>query len=450
MKIKLLIILACFNIALSVSQAALLSPIEKQIQSEEIAQQDSALALLEQLVNINSGTANLSGIHQVGEVLRKQFEQLGFKTQWIDQPADMHRAGTLLAERKGHIGAKRLLLIGHLDTVFSQNSPFQHFERHGELATGPGVIDAKGGDVVILYALKALQAAQVLADTTITVVLMGDEEDAGKPTTISRKPLLQTAQHSDVALDFEWSFGLDTATIARRGISHWTIETSGSEAHSSEIFQPATGNGAIFELVRILNTMRTKLGEEKYLSFNPGLILGGTAWQYGKTDTVGTAFGKDNVIAKTAMAKGDLRFLTEKQRKAAEDKMQVIIQQNLLGTVAAIHFQDGIPAMTPTEQDKQLLKDYSQVSVDLGHGAVKPLDPGSRGAADISHIAGSMPANLSGLGPVGTAAHSVGETLKIPSLSIATQRAAVLIYRLTHTDTDTSAPEGEGVRSSAE
>lgn len=405
--------------------------IENLVSHYVATQKQEQLSLLEKLVNINSGTTNTAGVHQIGELLRPQFEKLGFKVHWVEEPANMGRAGTLIAVHPGNKG-KKLLLIGHLDTVFPLTSSFQHFKQTGNFATGPGVIDDKGGDVVILYALKALYDANALTDANITVVLTGDEEDSGKPTSISRKPLIDAAKNSDIALDFEWAITPDTATIARRGITNWMLTTEGNEAHSSEIFQEKAGFGAIYELTRILDTMRVQLANEKYLSFSPGLILGGTTVNYDKTNSQGTAFGKGNVIAKTAMSKGDLRFLTEEQKINAEKKISAIVNSHLPVTKASITFQDGIPAMPPTTANLELLKKYSQASIKLGYGAVNQLDPGSRGAGDISHIASLVLASLAGLGPVGTGAHSDKETLDIHSLPIQTERAALLIYRLTH------------------
>ena len=411
--------------------ATSLSSDEKQISEYITEHKDEQLSLLEKLVNINSGTDNISGITQVGEILRLQFEQLGFKTRWVEVPANMHRAATLIAERKG-TSEKKLLLIGHLDTVFPKDSLFQKYERHDKVATGPGIIDDKGGVVIILYALKALQSAHVLDGATITIVLTGDEESSGKPTSISRKPLFDAAKNSDIALDFEWAINADTATIARRGITNWVLTAQGNEAHSSEIFQKSAGYGAIFELTRILNTMLTELSGEKYLSFSPGLILGGTTANYDQNTSQGIAFGKGNVVARVAMAKGDLRYLTLDQKVDAEKRIFSIVNKHLPGTTASITFQDGIPAMPPTASNLKLLEKYSSVSNDLGYGPVKPLDAGLRGAGDISHIASMVSANLAGLGALGTGAHSTKETLNINSLPVQTQRAAILIYRLTH------------------
>lgn len=413
----------------SVSKAAGLSVIEKEISSYVTSSKENQLSLLEKLVNINSGTLNVAGVNKVGDILRDEFEQLGFQTVLHPEPDNMQRGYTLIATRTGHKG-KRILLIGHLDTVFPEDSPFQQAVRHNDRMQGPGVIDIKGGDVVILYALKALQQAGQLEDTSITVVFTGDEEDSGKPTSISRKPLIDVAKNSDIALDFECGIG-NTAIIGRRGVSMWQLKTSGKEAHSSQVFLKQSGDGAVYELTRILNAMRTQLGNEKYISINPALILGGTNVEYEKNKSGGSAFGKKNVIAKLAMATGDLRFLTPEQKLNVEKKMTAIVKQHLPGTHATITFQDGIPGMTPTASNLKLLQKYSEVSQDLGFGVVKPLDPGLRGAGDISHIAGMVQASLAGLGAEGSGAHSVNETLDISSLSKQTKRTAILIYRLT-------------------
>jgi glutamate carboxypeptidase len=271
-----------------------------------------------------------------------------------------------------------------------------------------------------------------LDDAAITVVLTGDEEDSGKPTRISRKPLLDAAHEKDIALDFEWAITKDTVTIARRGITNWILETHGKEAHSSEIFQKSAGDGANFELARILNMMRTTLQNEKDLSFSPGLILGGTTLNYEMKNSEGSAFGKGNVIAKTAMAKGDLRFLTVEQKTRAEKIISALVAQSLPGTSASIHFQDGMPSMPPTKKNLALLKVYSRASDDLGYGTVQALDPRLRGAGDISYIAALVSANLAGLGPQGTGAHSEKEIVSLDSIGMQTERAALLMYRLTH------------------
>lgn len=421
-KIITLFVLSCFSLA---SFAA-----EKNIIDYIDTHQAQALLLLEKIVNMNSGTDNVQGVYEVGALVQKEFEALGFKSEWKKPPADMQRAGTLLLTRQGSKG-KRLLLIAHLDTVFAQNSPFQKFTRKGNTATGPGIIDDKAGIVSILYALKALNAQGLLEDTTITVALVGDEESSGKPASISRAPLIAAAQQMDVALDFEPAAALQEATTSRRGTSSWEIKTTGIPAHSSKVFQAGTGFGAILELARVLNYASTHLGDEPYATFNPGLIIGGTHAQINKAQSTAAGDGKDNVIAQTAIARGDIRFLTIEEKAMIKKTLVDATELSLPGTTSSISFVDGMPPMPPTQNNIDLLALYSQVSVDLGYGEVKATDPKYRGAADINYIADIVPANLGGLGPTGCCTHTVDEILDLETLNINTQRAAILIHRLT-------------------
>ena len=274
-----------------------------------------AITLLESVVNINSGTMNHEGVRQVGKIFQVEFDSLGFETRWISMN-QVNRAGHLFAERSGDQG-KRLLLIGHLDTVFEQDSPFQHFERQDNVVKGPGVEDMKGGNVVMLYALKALHAAGALEGTRIIIALTGDEENTGDPLGISRQDLLEVARKSEVALGFESGVsGMGSATVARRGFTGWQVQVRSNSGHSSQIFKESFGNGAIYEAARILTAFREELQGEEYLTFNPGIILGGTTVDYDMALSQGKSFGKTNVIAQTAVVAGDLRFISEVQRLA--------------------------------------------------------------------------------------------------------------------------------------
>ena len=138
------------------------------------------VALLEEITLINSGSHNHAGVKAVADMLAPKFAALGFDVEWIDQSAQ-GRAGHLFARHEGAPGTTKMLLIGHLDTVFEPDSPFTGFVREGDSAAGPGVVDDKGGIVVILAALRAMQAAGTLEGANIVVALTGDEEDAGEP-----------------------------------------------------------------------------------------------------------------------------------------------------------------------------------------------------------------------------------------------------------------------------
>jgi glutamate carboxypeptidase len=402
-----------------------LSPIEQKIISQINAQLPQTEALLKKVVNINSGTLNKEGVREVGAIFRKEFDDLGFKTEWISLPDSLNRAGHLVAERKGKQG-KKLFLIGHLDTVFEKAMSFSPYTYlNDSTVTGQGVNDMKGGDIVLLAALKSLKDNDLLDNTNLTVYFTGDEESAGKPTSISRKDFIERAKQSEIALAFETAMGLNTVATARRGASGWKLNVKGIMGHSSTIFSQQAGYGAIYEAARILNEFREKLSQEKYLTFNPGLIVGGSEINDNRE-----AIGKDNIISPRVTVTGDLRFLTETQKENARAKMKEIVAKNLNKTKAEITFQDGIPSMEPTPENEKVLATLNKVSLDLGFGEVKAGDPGSRGAGDISYIAKYV-ACLDGLGASGKGAHAPGETMNIKEFPKLIQRTAILIYRLT-------------------
>lgn len=392
------------------------------------AGQEKDFALLERAVNINSGTFNAAGVRRVGDLFRAEFDSLGFRTEWIDG-AGFNRAGHLIA-RRGELGL-RLLLVGHLDTVFEPDSPFQQFERDGDIARGPGTSDMKGGIVVMLAAFRALRAIGALDDLRFIVVLTGDEEDAGEPLQRARAALIEAATGADVAMGLE--NGDDnpaTAVIARRGSSAWTLTVTSPGAHSSQIFREQTGAGAIFEAARILDAFRTQLPAEEYLTFNPGLILGGTQVNFDAARLSGNAAGKDNIIAPEAVVHGDLRAVSAEQLERARSRMRAIVAANLPRTRAEITFLDGYPPLAPTDGNRKLLALYDQASRDLGFGPVTGVDPRDAGAADISFTGGLVPMAIDGLGLLGGGNHTEREFADLRTFRIQAQRLALLLYRL--------------------
>lgn len=423
---------AVLAMALGAARAEGLSATEQNIVAAVKAHSAQALELLERSVNINSGTMNHDGVRAVGKLFGAQFEQLGFATRWSEMPPAMQRAGHLIASREGKQG-KRLLLIGHLDTVFEKDSPVQLWQRNGERVRGQGVNDMKGGDVIIIEALRALQQAGALENTGITVVFSGDEENAGEPIEVSRADMVNAAKRSDIALAFEANMrdknGRDTGTIGRRASSSWQLTVTGKQGHSSGIFSDNAGYGAIYEAARILDGFRQQVPEPD-LTFSPGLMVGGTDISTNALGTSGQAAGKDNVIARSAKVEGDLRYLSYQQRDRARAKMQAIVAQHLPGTSASISFHDAYPPMSPTAGNLALLKVYSQASQDAGLGQIPALPPGQRGAGDIQFVAPLLD-SLDGLGATGNGAHSPDEDLEIASIERATIRTALLLYRLT-------------------
>jgi glutamate carboxypeptidase len=412
--------------------AALATPrdkTEKAIVAYVATQQDTAIKLLEKVVNINSGTMNFAGVRQTGMVFEPHFAALGFKTHWIDGSA-FGRAGHLVAERQGR--GRHVLLIGHLDTVFEPDSPFQRFERvDTNIARGPGTADMKGGIVVALTALAALDKVGALGNLHITVVLHGDEEDAGAPRELARETLIDAAKAADIAIGLENAADNPaTAVTARRSSSRWQVTATGKTAHSSQIFADAVGAGAIYELSRILTGFYTELSREAFLTFNPGLIVGGAQVEFNAEPLQGKASGKDNIIAPKAIASGDLRAITIAQRDQAKQNMRTIVAAHLPQTGAEIVFDDGYPPMAPTEGNKRLLGMYDSVSRDLGFGPVTSVDPRRAGAADVSFAADHVDMAIDGLGLLGGGAHTAEEFADLRNFQIQSQRLAVLLYRL--------------------
>ncbi len=417
-------------VSTTVNAQTRLNRTEKKIIEKVASYESNAIAFLEKVVNINSGTLNKKGVRKVGDVFALEFENIGFKTQWIDMPEEMNRAGHLFASIHGDRG-KKLLLIGHLDTVFEENSPFQRFERiNDSMAHAPGGNDMKGGDVVVLYALKALSDLNLLKNADITVAFTGDEESTGKPLSISRKALIDAGKKADIALGFENATGYNNATIARRGASGWKVESRGVRAHSSGVFRPKVGAGAIFEMSRVLHRFYEEVRGEELLTFNPGTLLGGTFVTYDPQTSSGNVFGKTNVVAQKAVVNGGLRFISEAQKERARNKMREIVAEPLPQTQSSISFVDSYPAMGPSEGNKAVLEQLSQVSQAMGQGSVTAYDPAKRGAADISFVA-DYTDGIDGLGTMGKAAHTPEETVNLKTMNTLIQRTAVLIYRLT-------------------
>ncbi len=427
---------AALSLIVAAPAAAQLSPAEQKMIAAVDSEQSRTLTLLERMVNQNSGSFNLAGVEAVGRMARAELEPLGFTVEWIDLKAT-GRAGHLVARHKAATtgsGARgrKMLLIGHLDTVFEVDSPFQKWTRQGNWGGGPGAADDKGGMVVMVAALRAMQKAGTLRNADIEIVLTGDEEDTGSPIEIARRDLIAAGKRADVALDFEGLVrdgGKDMGSIARRSSGSWTVSVGAKGGHSSGIFSEAAGNGAIYELARIIDSFRRELREDK-LTFNVGLIGGGDSALLDKDQIRLSATGKTNIIANTAIARGDLRALTEAKIARTKAKMRAIVASPLPGAKAEIIFDEGgYPPMAPTPGNAALLAKLNAVNADLGLPAMEALDPLKRGAADISFVAKDVD-GINGLGPASRGDHAPGETVDIASIFRQAGRAAILMSRL--------------------
>lgn len=394
----------------------------------------AAIKTLEKAVNINSGTMNFAGVKKVGQLFQAQLQELGLTTQWIDGRS-FGRAGHLLAT---HLSGNsdnqgiKILMIGHLDTVFAKTDKFQTFQAQDKrYIKGPGITDMKGGDIIIIETIRALKSLDLLNKVSIKIVMTGDEEKSGHPLSLSKQAIVDAAKWADIALGFEDGDGnIKTAVTARRGSVGWTLKITGKPAHSSQIFREDIGYGAIYEMARILNQFRLQITKEELLTVNPGLAIGGTRISYNPSNSEADGFGKSNVIAKTAKVTGDIRAISSVQLKRAKKIMQNIVSDNLTQTSAEIIFDEGYPPMAPTQGNAKLLSLYSQVSEDLGYGSITAVNPRKAGAADISFASDYVAMSLDGLGLMGTGGHTKNEIADLDSLVKNIQKAALLIYRL--------------------
>ena len=426
--LKLVTLLFIF-LSIFSTNAQKLNKIEQKILTQVEINNDEAILLLEKVANINSGTLNLKGVKKVGDVFSEEFQKIGFTPTWIPMPDEVERAGHLFCElNTGKVKGKKILLIGHLDTVFEEDSPFQTVKREAEKLYGPGVGDMKGGNIIILYALKALENAGVLKNTQIIAAFTGDEEKAGDPISISRKDLIDAAKRSDIALGFEGATGLNYATVARRSSGSWLLETKGVRAHSSGVFSKNVGAGAIFEMSRILNTFYSELPEQ-YLTFNAATVVGGTTVSFDAAQAKGTASGKTNIVSQKTIVSGDIRCLTDEQIQNTVTRMKAIVANNLPNTTATISFDLKYPPMKPTPGNYAVLEVLDGISKAMGQGEVKAYDPSKRGAGDISFVANYVD-GLDGLGTMGRGSHTPEEYIDLTNFENLTKRAALLIYRL--------------------
>lgn len=417
-------------LAAALAAHAQLSDVEHRIVAAVKGRSPAALELLERSARINSGSANLEGVRATGELFRSELEGLGFATRWVDMPPEMKRAGHLVAERSGSKG-KRLLLLGHLDTVFGKSSKVATWERRGDRVRGQGVSDMKGGIVVMIEALRALHEVGVLEGSTAAVMLTGDEESVGSPIQAARAEMVVLAKRSDVALSFEGmgrEGARETAVVARRAQTRWDVAVKARSGHSSRVFTDELGFGAIYEGARIVNAFREKLVEPG-VTFNPGIVLGGTEVRSPETGA-NSASGRRNVIATDFVVNGDLRFRSSEQGEQVRARMREIVAASLPGTSATIRFEDRYPAMPPSDSNKALLEAFSRASQDAGLGAIESEPPDARGAGDVQFTAPHVP-GLDGLGAYGRNEHSDDEELEIASIERGAIRAALLIYRLT-------------------
>lgn len=377
--------------------------------------------LLETLTNINSGTLNKAGIDAITGIFSRELAGLGFSIgtlpgEVIEMPhcpgsnLSIDVADHLLATRAG--SGTRVLLMGHMDTVFPPDSPFQEFSLDGGIMHGPGVFDMKGGLVVMLYALKALQEFELLEGRALTVLLNSDEEVGSLS---SRKYLEEQARVNDYGLVFEGSVN-NNQIRQRKGLGQARFVVHGRASHAGAAHQE--GRSAIRELAYKIIEMEAMTDYESGLTVNVGLMSGGEA---------------RNTVAPCAEAYVDLRYPLPGQGIAARQQFESIA--STLYSVPAdseevttdVWVNLHRPPKIPTPESDQLLYRTVAIGALLGE-QIGIADSGGGTDGSLTQAAG-LP-TLDSLGLIGDGGHSPREQADVDSFVQVTGRAAILIHRL--------------------
>ena len=220
--------------------------------------------------------------------------------------------------------------------------------------------------------------------------MTGDEEDAGRAAGRRARGARRRRKRGAVRAGFEDGPGDPRfAVTARRGTSSWTLRVKGEDRALVADLPAGLGYGANYELARILDGFRRKLAGEAHLTFNPSLVLGGTAAELDEVLSRGSASGKTNVIAATAVAIGDLRTLSKEQLQHARDTMKAVVADGPLAqTEATLTFEDGYPSLPPTDGNARCSPNTTARAATSGAGPVAAVSPDRAGAADVSFISG--------------------------------------------------------------
>lgn len=394
---------------------------ENELSSWIDSQEENMLAMLERITNINTGSLNKEGVDELASIFSSELRLLGFDIatlpgEVIEMPScpgsnyNVDVADHMLASKSG--SGSKLLLMGHLDTVFPLNSPFQEFRREGDTMYGPGVSDMKGGLVVMLYALKALQEFDMLEDKALTVLLNSDEEMGSLS---SRKFLEEQAPLHDWGLVYE-SSGNNRLTRERKGLGQARFVVHGKASHAGGAHQ--LGRSAIKELAYKIVQIENMTDYETGVTVNVGVVSGGEA---------------RNTIAPCAESLIDLRYPEPQQG------LDAIAQfEEIFGTVYSYPVDSGEisteswtnlhrPAKIATPESDYLLNKTIAIGRLLG----QELGVGNSGGGTDGSLtqAVGLP-TLDSLGSAGTGAHSNREQGRVSSLVDRAKLSAILIRRL--------------------
>jgi len=376
--------------------------LDRNVAQNVEAQLPRYLAELETLVNIDCGSYTPDGVNRVADFCSDALGSLGATVERL--PAE--GLGDLVMGRLAGDGP-RLLLIGHMDTVFDPGTVAERpFRRDGDRALGPGVTDMKGGLLAGLHALAALRTAGI--GPAVTYVCNPDEE-IGSP--FSGPHIRRLAAEHDAALVLECARANGDIVSARKGIADYHVEISGRAAHAG--VEPEKGRSAILEAARQVLALTALNGRWPSVTVNVGVIEGGT---------------RPNVVAARCGLKVDLRAASVAEFEAAAAELERIVSTpSVEGTRATLHRVAGHQPMERSPAIARLAGLARQIAGELGFTV---NDAATGGASDANTCAAAGLPVLDGLGPVGGDDHGPDEWLDITSIVPRTALLAGLISRI--------------------
>lgn len=379
---------------------------------------DQYLDDLKTIVNIDSGTYTKPGIDQVGAYLQERFQAFGFSTRFDRQE---QFGNHLVATYTGTaLNGPRILLIGHIDTVFPegevQRRPFAISQQNGgRIAKGPGVLDMKSGVLIGMYALHILIAAQEANYRSMTFLCNSDEE-IGSP---SSKPLIEElARQSDAVIVLEPGRAKSTVVSSRRGSGQYRVEVRGVSAHAG--VEPQRGRNAILELSYQVQKMQALNGTIPGTTLSVGIIRGGE---------------RTNIVPDYAYCEMDVRVSDEAGLQAIEAAMRKVASKSVLdGTSITLSGSMHSMPFERTRLNERLIQLVKDAGNELG---LKIEDVGSGGASDANNAAVVGVPIIDGLGAGGGMAHNPGEYVELDYLPTRIALLAGLVQRIAKTGTNT-------------
>ena len=231
----------------------------------------------------------------------------------------------------------------------------------------------------MIQALRALDAAGVLKDMNVTIVMTGDEESSGDPQSVAREALVAAAKGAQVALGFEDGDGHPQhAVIGRRGTASWTLRVKGTPAHSSQIFREDIGYGSMFEAARILDTFRQKLAGQEHLTFNPAVIVGGTQVTTTRRSHAARRSGRTMSFPRRRSSPATCARCRRSNSPRRSRRCRPSSRSRCRTRRRRSPSTRDIPPMAPTDGNRRLLALYDQASRDIGAGEVTAVNPDRR------------------------------------------------------------------------